>query len=373
VHVELIIGLMAHSHEPVDYGEYLQLDKLLTSQSPKSAEAGAPAHDEMLFIVVHQAYELWFKQILHELDSVMALFRHDSVDERSVGVAVARLERIVEIQKVLLDHLRVLETMTPLDFLEFRDLLVPASGFQSVQFRLIESRLGLRRNARTPLERSPASVGTAGGERGELVRSEDEPSLFTLVERWLERTPFLELPGFQFWEQYDSAVKRMLAADRATIKANPRLSPSERDTQLRELERTAASFAAVIDETAHERLREAGERRLSHRATRVALFIHFYRDQPILHLPFRLLTTLVDVDELLATWRYRHALMVHRMIGTKIGTGGSSGHHYLLSTVERNKVFADLFNLSTFLISRSALPALPAEIERRLGFHFPRE
>jgi len=364
---------MARSHEPVDYGEYLQLGKLLASQAPKSAEAGAPAHDEMLFIVVHQAYELWFKQILHELDSVMALFRHDSVDERSVGVAVARLERVVEIQKVLLDQLRVLETMTPLDFLEFRDLLVPASGFQSVQFRLIENRLGLRRNARVPLERSPASARMSSGQVEALRRSEGEPSLFTLVERWLERTPFLELPGFAFWEQYDAAVKRMLAADRATIEAHPTLSAPERDAQLRELERTAASFAAVIDETAHEKLREAGERRLSHRATRAALFIHLYRDQPILHLPYRLLTTLVDVDELLATWRYRHALMVHRMIGTKIGTGGSSGHHYLLSTVERNKVFSDLFNLSTFLISRSALPVLPADLERRLGFYFPRE
>jgi tryptophan 2,3-dioxygenase len=124
---------------------------------------------------------------------------------------------------------------------------------------------------------------------------------------------------------------------------------------------------------AHARRVAEGTRRLSHGATRAALFIHLYRDQPILHLPFRFLTLLVDVDELLATWRYRHALMVHRMIGTKIGTGGSSGHRYLLATVERNKVFGDLYDLSTFLISRSALPALPDAMERRLGFHFPRE
>ena len=151
------------------------------------------------------------------------------------------------------------------------------------------------------------------------------------------------------------------------------MSPADRETQLRELERTAESFAGVLDEAVHEKLRAAGERRLSHRATRAALFIHLYRDQPILHLPFRLLRTLVDVDEMLSTWRYRHALMVHRMIGTKIGTGGSSGHHYLLSTVERNKIFTDLFNLSTFLISRSALPALPPDLERRLGFYFSKE
>lgn len=364
---------MARSREPVDYGEYLQLDKLLTSQAPKSAEAGAPAHDEMLFIVVHQAYELWFKQILHELGSVMDLFRHDSVDERSVGVAVHRLERVVEIQKVLLDQLRVLETMTPLDFLEFRDLLVPASGFQSVQFRLLENRLGLRRGTRAAFERSPAPAKMADAEREALLASGTDPSLFDLVERWLERTPFLELPGFQFWEQYAAAVARMLEADRTTIASNPLLSPADRETQLRELERTAESFAGVLDEAVHERLRAAGERRLSHRATRAALFIHLYRDQPILHLPFRLLRTLVDVDEMLSTWRYRHALMVHRMIGTKIGTGGSSGQHYLLSTVERNRVFTDLFNLSTFLISRSALPTLPPDLERRLGFYFSKE
>ena len=364
---------MAQPRDPVDYGEYLHLRELLSSQTPKSAQAGAEAHDEMLFIVVHQAYELWFKQILHELGSVMELFRHHSVDERKVGVAVARLERVVEIQEILIDQLRVLETMTPLDFLEFRDLLVPASGFQSVQFRRIENRLGVRHGSRAPLEKTPAPAKITDAEHEGLGSSVDEPSLFDLVERWLERTPFLELPAFQFWEQYAAAVSRMLEADRATIATNPTLSPAERETQLRELERTSQSFAAVLDEAAHERLREAGERRLSHRATRAALFIHLYRDQPILHLPFRLLRTLVDVDELLSTWRYRHALMVHRMIGTKIGTGGSSGHHYLLNTVERNKVFTDLFNLSTFLISRSALPVLPADIERRLGFYFPRD
>src|SRR5260221_2792489 len=137
----------------VDYGEYLRLGALLACQSPKSAELGRPAHDEMLFVVVHQVYELWFKQILHELDSVMGLFRSDSVDERSIGVAAARLTRITEIQKILVDQLHVLETMTPLDFLEFRDLLVPASGFQSWQFRIIENTLGLRSARRAAMER----------------------------------------------------------------------------------------------------------------------------------------------------------------------------------------------------------------------------
>jgi tryptophan 2,3-dioxygenase len=199
------------------------------------------------------------------------------------------------------------------------------------------------------------------------------PSLFDLVEKWLERTPFLEVPGYQFWESYGAAVRAMLAADRQTIEDNATLSDGEKQVQLAELGQTEASFKAVLDEKAHEALVAEGRRRLSHRATRAALFIHLYRDQPILHLPFRFLTLLVDVDELFSTWRYRHALMVHRMIGTKIGTGGSSGHRYLLATVERNKIFTDLYDLSTCLISRSALPPLPPEMERRLGFYYPRQ
>ncbi|MFI5006972.1 MAG: tryptophan 2,3-dioxygenase family protein [Solirubrobacterales bacterium] len=357
----------------VDYGEYLRLSDLLGCQSPKSAELGRPAHDEMLFVVVHQVYELWFKQILHELDSVMGLFRSDLVDEKSIGVAAARLTRVTEIQKILVDQLHVLETMTPLDFLEFRDLLVPASGFQSWQFRLIENKLGLRSAGRVAMERSPAGARLGAAEAEALRDSVAAPSLFDLVEKWLERTPFLEVPGYQFWESYGAAVRGMLATDRRTIEDNPTLSDVEKQVQLTALGQTEASFKAVLDEKAHEALVAEGRRRLSHRATRAALFIHLYRDQPILHMPFRFLTLLVDVDELFSTWRYRHALMVHRMIGTKIGTGGSSGHGYLLATVEKNKIFTDLYDLSTCLISRSALPPLPPEMERRLGFYYPRQ
>jgi tryptophan 2,3-dioxygenase len=357
--------------KPVEYARYLQLGKLLDSQALESAASGKPAHDEMLFVIVHQTYELWFKQILHELDSVLALFRTEQVDERSIGIALSRLLRIVEIQRVLIEQLRVLETMTPLDFLDFRDMLVPASGFESVQFRLIELKLGLRREQRVPLERL-AQPGLEQQRRA-LAEAQASPSLFDLVERWLERTPFLELPGYQFWQSYRQAVDAMLERDRRTIEQSALLPEQEKQSQLQELAVTRAGFEALFDEATHQRLVAEGQRRLSFRATLAALLIHLYREQPILHLPFRFLTALVDLDELLATWRYRHALMVHRMIGAKIGTGGSSGHRYLLATVERHKVWSDLYNLSTFLISRSALPALPEDVERRLGFYYPRE
>ena len=224
--------------------------------------------------------------------------------------------------------------------------------------------------SRVPLERAEARRTAADAKL--LSEAEAEASLFVLVERWLERTPFLDLPGYRFWQSYRDAVDRMLEADRSTIEATAG-SPDARAAQLAELQETRSSFDALFDETVHARLVAEGRRRMSLRATLAALLIHLYRDQPILHLPFRFLTTLVDIDELLATWRYRHAQMVHRMIGSKIGTGGSPGHRYLLSTVERHRVFADLDNLSTFLISRRALPALPADVERRLGFYYPRD
>jgi tryptophan 2,3-dioxygenase len=361
---------MSKPYPPVYYADYLQLDRVLNSQSPESAKHGAPAHDETLFIIVHQVYELWFKQIIHELGSVMDLFEKEYIDEKNIGIATARLSRITEIQKLLIDQLRVLETMTPLDFLEFREFLLPASGFQSVQFRLLENMLGLEPEQRLLYNKEAYYAHVSPAHRQILQQSEKRAPLFQLLERWLERTPFLDFEGFNFWKEYRVAVEKILHRDRDTILANELSSPEEKQKQLHELEANEESFAALFDEAKHRDLVARGRRRLSYQATQAALLIHLYRDEPILHQPFRLLTVLVDMDELFTTWRYRHALMVHRMIGNKIGTGGSTGYHYLRATVEKYKVFADLFDLSTFLIPRSELPELPEEIKRNLGFYY---
>jgi tryptophan 2,3-dioxygenase len=352
------------------YADYLQLDSLLSCQSPKSIEYGQPAHDETLFIIIHQVYELWFKQILHELDSVRGIFKRDYVEEKDIGVAVSRLSRITEIQKLLIDQLRILETMTPLDFHEFRDFLFPASGFQSVQFRLFENKLGLKPSQRKMYDKSDYYSFVSPAHQQLIQQSENEPSLFQLVERWLERTPFLDFQGFNFWSTYRAAVTKMFQNDRDTSQNNPLLSDEEKSTQLQMLAKTEESFAALFDEEKHQQLIQKGQRRLSYKATHAALLITLYRDEPILHLPFMLLTVLIDSDELLTAWRYRHALMVQRMIGSKIGTGGSSGYQYLRSTIESHKIFTDLVNLSTFLIPRSALPELPAEFKKNLGFYY---
>lgn len=358
---------------PIYYSDYLKLDDLLNSQKPKSEEYGYKAHDEMLFIIVHQAYELWFKQILHEIDSVNTMFRDDVVDEKSIGIAVSRLHRITEIQKLLVEQLRVLETMTPLDFLEFRDFLIPASGFQSFQFRLIENKLGLSNEKRIQYNNIDYLNTLEENHRKLIMETVNQPSLFELVEKWLERTPFLNSQSFNFWQSYKQAVERMLEHDTKIILENATMTEKKREFQLRNIELNRENFEALFDEAKHNELVKEGRRHLSNRSMLAAIFINLYRDEPILHLPFMFLNHLVEIDELFTEWRYRHALMVHRMIGAKIGTGGSSGHQYLMSTVDKHRIFTDLFNLPTFLIPRSELPVLPEELIKELSFHYTKQ
>lgn len=357
--------------EPVYYGSYLALDELLGAQRLESERGGQPAHDEMLFIIVHQAYELWFKQILWELEAVIRIFDGDLVRERDVARAVAHLERIGKIQHLILGQIDVLETMTPLDFLDFRDALVPASGFQSVQFRLIENLLGMRPDTRLTYGGRSHDAPLSDADRQRLEASLDRPSLFTLVERWLERTPFLDLGDeFAFRRSYESAVQSMLDQDEAFIKRQEVLSEAERDAELRTIADARLHFSALFDDARHNELVASGHRRMSLRALRAALLINLYRDEPILHQPFRLLRTLTDIDENLTHWRHRHALMVMRMIGSKTGTGGSSGHDYLRRTAAEHRVYQDLVNLATFLVPRSKLPELPEKLRQAMDFRF---
>ena len=161
----------------------------------------------------------------------------------------------------------------------------------------------------------------------------------------------------------------MLARDRELIARNPNLTEAGRTEQLAGFEATAASFSSLFDRTVYEELRSAGVRRFSHDAFLAALLINLYRDEPILQLPFQMLRALMDVDEGFTTWRARHALMVRRMIGSKIGTGGTSGHEYLRQTTQQHRVWTDLFDLSTFFIPRSELPELPASVTEAMRFH----
>ncbi len=361
---------MTKPYPPIGYTEYLQVDKLLTLQTLRSKEFGNPSHDEMLFIIMHQTYELWFKQILTELDSILPLFNQEVVDERALGTVVSRLGRIIEIQKILIDQVRVLETMTPLDFLEFRDYLFPASGFQSLQFRLVENKLGLPRSQRLPFNALPYTAYVSPSEKAQMEAAEKAPSLFEGIDKWLERTPFLQTSGYSFWNSYRDAVEKMFEGDKKVVRLNQLLNDEQRAKNMADIESNLESFRAICDEKRYFELQQSGAWRMNFKALHAALLINLYRDQPILHLPFKVLVSLQDIDEQFAAWRYRHALMAHRMLGSKIGTGGSTGHRYLKAATDQHRIYGDLFNLATFLIPRSALPELPEDVRRNLGFFY---
>ncbi len=356
--------------DKMNYNDYLQIDKLLSCQKRSDPPSGSVAHDEMLFIVIHQVYELWFKLILTEVGSVLEIFSQSKIDERLMDLIVARLQRVVEIQKVLVGQVHIMETMTPLDFLEFRDRLIPASGFQSLQFRTLETRLGLKREQRLRYNEAEFDMSLAPQQRAEIQKIEKEKSLFQEVERWLERTPFLKMQGFDFWQVYKRTVEENLQHDLDIIQDNPALGQEDKKRNQTILEASLASFRALFDEKSFNESRARGEWRMSYTAIHAALLIHLYRDQPALQLPFRLITALMDIDEWFTSWRYRHALMARRMLGSKVGTGGSSGFQYLKDSTDKHKVFQDFFQLTTFLVPRSNIPPLPRDVEKELGFFY---
>jgi tryptophan 2,3-dioxygenase len=353
---------------PTYYSDYLRLDRLLAQQVRESERAGAPAHDEMLFIIVHQAYELWFKLILHELDRIREDFGHDTMEDERLGRIVHGLDRIHEIFKLLVQQLDVLETMTPLDFLDFRDLLSPASGFQSVQFRSIEIRLGLRGEDRLKFGDKRFDALLSEDDRKTIAAAERGPKLVDQLDGWLARTPFVKLSGYAFSNAYREAVVKSLNADSEQLRVTVGLSDAQREAETKAIAAALNRFNAIFAPQAENTFW-----RMSFAAVQAALFIIVYRDEPVLQLPFRLLAALMDIEETLALWRYRHSLMVRRMIGVKIGTGGSSGHDYLRQTSERHQIFGDLFQLSSYLIPRSLLPPLPPAVKARMGFAYARE
>lgn len=359
---------MVKNQKPLYYPDYLQLNQLLGCQNPKSAELGREAHDEMLFIIVHQAYELWFKQILHELQPVLGAFLKGVVEDHELGFILSRLERVIKIQALLQKQLEVLETMTPMDFLEFRDLLIPASGFQSVQFKTLETLMGLTTETRYTVDKESFLGRLSNDDRKSIEDLEKKKSLLILLEEWLLRLPFTERKNFVFWKQYEDAVQTMLATDGAFIESNPHTSDFEKNIQKKFLETTQNTFKSLFDESAHQELIEKGDRKMARKALLNALFIFLYREEPMMHLPYKVLNAIIDIDENFTSWRHRHALMAQRMLGTKIGTGGTSGQEYLKKAADKNRIFLDLFNLSTYIIPKALLPQLPSALRDEMRF-----
>lgn len=337
-------------HKPVYYGEYLQLDKIIEAQEPESFKEGkTPAHDEMLFIIIHQAYELWFKQVLFEVNSVIDIMNKPRVNDNSpeMQTVVHRMQRVVTILRVLVQQIDILETMTAMDFLDFRDMLRPASGFQSWQFKIIEARLGLKYQHRHGQEYYISQLNQK--EIDIIKQAENGSSVLELVNKWLERMPFAEDASFwpqgeTYWTGYEKIYTDSLA-----------------DAEKNNLDFFRKTFFENSDNA---------ERSLSPKACRSALFIMLYRGYPMMEMPFQLLNSLLEIDNQLGNWRYRHINMVRRMIGTRIGTGGSTGAGYLQGAMDKHYIFKEISQLSSFLIDRRKLPALPEELGKALGYNF---
>ena len=341
------------------YSDYLQTEKILNAQFPESNRLNQPAHDEMLFIIIHQTYELWFKQLLFEVNSASAIMLKPALNDNSpeLQTVVHRLSRCITILKVLVHQIDIMETMTPMDFLDFRDMLRPASGFQSVQFKMLEARLGLRYEDRYGKDYYVSQLQNS--ERDTVKNVEQEPSLLQLVNTWLERMPFFEEPenwnGFSAATDYTGDVQTNINVYWNAYSVCYKNSLAEKELANIEI------FNNVI-------FKNDNTRQLSAKACRAALFIMLYRGYPVLQLPFQLLNNLLEIDEQLSTWRYRHMNMVHRTIGTRIGTGGSTGRDYLAAALNKHYIFKELAQLTSFLIERRKLPQLSSRMETRLGF-----
>jgi tryptophan 2,3-dioxygenase len=350
------------------YGKYLNLAKLLDAQQPLSTAAGKAVHDEMLFIQFHQIYELWFKQILFELDDIITRFSGKVVDENDMQPILIYLGRVVEILKQMIGMIDVLETMPPQSFVDFREHLGTASGFQSAQFRLIETRLGLQRKSRLCVFHGQFDEHLHADSKAAISQAEKQPTLFDQLDSWLSRTPFVNIGTYTFWSEYRTAVEKVF--EKKLSLAREMLSDEVLEKELEAINRGREKFEGIFDEEKHALAQKEGRWRMSWKALQAALFITIYRNEPVLQAPYTLLMRIMDADELLARWRLRHALMVQRMVGMGMGTGGSSGYEYLMNTVQSHRIFTDLFALPTYLIPSQALPALPEAISREMDYTY---
>lgn len=350
------------------YWDYLRLDQMLALQGGLEGDEAQLQSDELHFIVVHQVFELWFKLSLRELRLARDHLAAPRVPEERIPYVVHHLRRVNEILRLSVDQFGVMETLTPQDFLAFRDKLIPASGFQSFQMRELEIVLGLDERQRVeyagadPLDHikrladgSPA--GALAWQRITAARAEQ--SLKAALHEWLYRTPVHgSHPGAAgddavidaFLADYFAAMQRLNGDKEQRLAEALGGDPEAIRAQLRGHEQRARSFLAADDvpEPARPRMR---------RVRAGVLFIESYRELPLLAWPRLLIDTVVELEEQLVLFRSRHARMVERIIGRRVGTGGSSGVDYLDQTA-RYRIFDELWAVRTILLPKADLPAL---------------
>jgi tryptophan 2,3-dioxygenase len=363
-------GQAARAQTP-NYWDYIQVEELLVLQGGLAEDEGELTNDEVLFITVHQVFELWFKLILRELRSLRDLFHREHVDEQKLSSAVASIRRVVTILRRCTDHFEVMETLSTRNYLAFRDKLTPASGFQSAQLRQIEIVLGLDASQRIALEAGESWLDALrahdGSESPALRRVRAEMkgvSLKQAVDEWLYRTPIdgvgpAKKGAAKALERFVSAYEAAHAAQSART-AELFLSRARRPEEAASLATRFEGEKKSLSAFLRPAEAEGGERRARIRAA--ALYILQNPELPLLAWPRAVVSGLVELEQGMLVFRQRHARMVERVIGRRIGTGGSSGVDYLDRTALTYRVFADLWALRTFQIQPSANPA-PLEPE----------
>ncbi len=358
------------SDAPTSYWDYIEVEQLLSLQNGLADAEDGLSNDEVVFIVVHQIDELWFKLAIRELVSIRDLFAGERVAEQSLSAVVRGIRRAALLFGQAAAHFPLMETLTTRDYLAFRDKLYPASGFQSAQMREIELLMGLEESDRIGIgsesylqalrnhdgSESPASRRVA-------ARMEDKPSLREALEDWLYRTPIDGSTPDRadddervsaFVGDYERAHAAAVAGTRETAQ---RFAATTEDRR-RVGERYDAELANA---SAWLRATEIEEPRLRKRRARVRaalVFIESYRELPLLAWPREVLDAVVALEQAFTVFRQRHARMVERIIGRRTGTGGSAGVDYLDQTALQYRVFRDVWATRTVLLKRSLLPEL---------------
>ena len=300
------------------YGEYLKIEELLKLQTGIDGDESKLSNDELHFIIVHQNFELWFKLIISELRCTRDILDTDYVEETKIPQAVHHMGRVIETLRLMALQWKVVETLEPQDFLNFREKLGQASGFESFQMRKMEALMG-----EIWVDGKP--VNSKAWES-----FKEQRSLYDVICDWLHRTPIQgSVPGSS---SDDKTVSNFVDS---FIHNHTSLYPDG-------------------NSEAQQFLKPDGN---VHRGRSGLLFIESYRELPLLAWPRKLISTLIELEEAMVLWRSSHARMVERVIGRRVGTGGSSGVDYLDMTT-KYRVFVDFWSVRSILIKKSALPEL---------------
>ena len=353
------------------YWQYIDVKELLELQGGLENDEASLSQDEVVFITVHQVYELWLKLLLRDLRVGRGLFAADPVPDDALAGACRVLTRIRTILDMAQQHFHLVETITPRDYLEFRDKLFPANGGQSVQFREVEILFGLEDDDRLPYIAGKSYqevMKEADGKDGWAARQvrarlDDKPTLKDAVDSWLYRTP---IDGSRPGDEGDDAVvdgylssflEGHAASLQGLVEHVQALAPTEAERS-KLGERYAGEAANTSAFLRAEEVEDPTERARRSRIRTAMLFIETHRDLPLLAWPREVLEGLVAVEQAFTVFRQRHARMAERVIGRRIGTGGSTGVDYLDAVALKYRVFRDLWAVRTLLVRSEHSPDL---------------